>query len=166
MKLSAQEEYGLRCLMQVALSSSAAPVQITEVAAREGLSPEYAAKLLRVLRQGGLLESVRGANGGYMLARPADQISVFEAIEVLDGNLFDDGFCATHTGKGAICVHSTACSIRSLWRWIGGALERVLAEITLADLARGELAMASQLDEVTPESAGFPKPLRAEDNAS
>src|SRR5690606_28869763 len=121
--------------VQVALAGDAAPVQITEVAEREGLSPEYAAKLLRVLRQGGLVTSVRGAGGGYRLARPADAITVYEAIEVLDGNLFDDGFCQAHTGKGAVCVHSTACSIRGLWKWIGLALERVLEQITLADLA-------------------------------
>ncbi|MBW1880776.1 MAG: Rrf2 family transcriptional regulator [Deltaproteobacteria bacterium] len=55
MRLSAQEEYGLRCLLQVTRSADPKPIQITEIARREGLSPEYTAKLLRVLRQGGLL---------------------------------------------------------------------------------------------------------------
>jgi len=145
MKLSAQEEYGLRCLVQVAIAADAEPVQITEVAEREGLSPEYAAKLLRVLRKGGLVTSVRGAGGGYRLARPAAEITVSEAIEVLDGHLFNDGFCDNHTGRGAVCVHSSACSIRGLWKWIGLALERVLEQITIADLAHGEVAIAAQL---------------------
>jgi Rrf2 family protein len=158
MRLSAQEEYGLRCLLQVALSATDQPVPITEVAAKEGLSPEYTAKLLRVLRQGGLLDSVRGASGGYHLARPAAQITVFQAIEVLDGNLFDDGFCGTHTGKGSLCVHTTACSIRSLWGWIGGALEQVLDRITLEDLARGELVTSARLAAVNPDDVGFPVP--------
>jgi Rrf2 family protein len=141
MRLSAQEEYGLRCLLQVARSVDPEPIQITEVARREGLSPEYTAKLLRVLRQGGLIRSVRGAGGGYMLARPADEISVYQAIEVLGGAMFDDGFCGTHSGRGDVCVHSTACSIRSLWRWVGTTLETVLDDISLANLARGQVTM-------------------------
>jgi Rrf2 family protein len=148
MRLSAQEEYGLRCLVQVALAGTERPVQIAEIAGREGLSVEYTAKLLRVLRQGGLIQSVRGAGGGYVLARPAREITVAQAIDVLDGQLFDAGFCETHAGKGAVCVHTSAgCSIRSLWRWIGAALDRVLEQVTLADLASGEIAVASQLRE-------------------
>lgn len=148
MNLSSQEEYGLRCLLTVALLESNGPVQITEVATREGLSTDYAAKLLRVLRQGGLLTSIRGAGGGYLLARSADKITIHQAVEVLGGRLFDDGFCQTHTGRSEICVHTTACSIRSLWRWVGTALERVLDQITVADLTRGEIAVTAQLSEV------------------
>jgi Rrf2 family protein len=157
MRLSAQEEYGLRCLLQVALSEEDQPVQIAEIASREGLSPEYAAKLLRVLRQGGLVRSVRGAGGGYVLARPAEEISVSAAIAVLDGPLFDEAFCDSHTGRGAVCVHTTACSIRSLWRWMGAAMDRVLAQVTLADLARGEIQVTSQLREAArPPFAAVP----------
>lgn len=159
MRLSSQEEYGLRCLLQVAISGSSEPVSIAEVARREGLSHDYAAKLLRVLREGGLVDSIRGAGGGYLLARPADEISVFQAIEVLDGPIFHDGFCDAHAGQSTICVHTTACSIRSLWRWVGTALERVLDEITLADLTNSEGAVAAQLREVAPDrTRGLPAP--------
>lgn len=138
MKLSSTEEYGLRCLLQIAKLQSASPVPITEVAAREGLSADYVAKLLRVLRKGGLLTSVRGAQGGYMLARPAAEITVHDALVALDGPLYDGAFCEAHSGKELSCVHSTGCSIRGLWRWIGSSLEQALSSITLADLARGE----------------------------
>ena len=149
MRLSAQEEYGLRCLLQVAGVEGDRLVQISTIAEAEGLSSDYTAKLLRVLRQGGLVESTRGAAGGYRLARPADQITVWEAVEVLDGHLFDEGFCQVHTGQGLTCVHSTACSIRSLWKWVGSALEQVLDAITLADLARGEVAVAARLARIS-----------------
>src|SRR2546426_8311496 len=69
MQLLASEEYGLRCLLQVSRSASGAPVSISQIADAEGLSPEYTAKLMRELRLGGLVESVRGAEGGYRLPR-------------------------------------------------------------------------------------------------
>ena len=68
MKISAQEEYGLRCLLQLAQSGDKGSATLPEIAAAEGLSVPYAAKLLSVLRQAGLIESVRGRSGGYRLA--------------------------------------------------------------------------------------------------
>lgn len=147
MHLSAQEEYGLRCLLQVALrDGSDAPVGIPEIAAAEGLSPEYTAKLMRLLRQGSLVDSTRGPGGGYKLSRPAAQITVWQAIEVLGGPMFSDGFCDTHSGQLQDCAHSSGCSVRSLWRWIGGAVKTALESVTLADLARPETAMDGRLD--------------------
>lgn len=142
MKLSSQEEYGLRCLLQVARQQGAGPVSIRAVAEAEGLSVEYTAKLLRVLRQGGLVDSTRGATGGYELVRPPAQITVWQAIEALDTPLYSDEFCASHTGQRSSCVHgvaagSTACSIRVLWQWVDASLRRTLERITLADLAHG-----------------------------
>jgi Rrf2 family protein len=71
MQLLASEEYGLRCLLRVAHARGGEPLPIAEIARDEGISPEYAAKLLRRLRLAGLVRSVRGAEGGYLLARPA-----------------------------------------------------------------------------------------------
>jgi Rrf2 family protein len=155
MKLSSQEEYGLRCLLQVAMHRpSGAPAQIAMIAGGEGLSPEYVAKLMRVLRQGGLVVSTRGASGGYHLARPASQITLQQVIEVLDGPLFRDSFCTSHTGQANACVHTpTECSIRTLWRWVGGALEKVLDQITVADLVAGPHTVSNAL-------AGAPAPFR------
>src|SRR6185503_6938810 len=84
-QLLASEEYGLRCLIQVSRSAGGTPVSISQIADAEGLSPEYTAKLMRELRLGGLVDSVRGAEGGYRLARPAEAISVWSALEVLGG---------------------------------------------------------------------------------
>lgn len=151
MKLSSQEEYGLRCLLQVARQQGAGPVSIRSVAEAEGLSVEYTAKLLRVLRQGGLVDSTRGATGGYELVRPPVEITVWQAIEALDTPLYSDEFCASHTGQRTSCVHgatggaSTACSIRVLWQWVDTSLRRTLERITLADLARGVGPMRTAL---------------------
>ena len=86
MRLSAQEEYGLRCLLQVAKSATAGPIAINEIATREGISPEYAAKLMRALRRAGLVISTRGAAGGYHLARdPREFVFQREADAVRSG---------------------------------------------------------------------------------
>lgn len=137
MRLSAQEEYGLRCLVQVARRSpgpDAAPTPIRDVAAAEGLSVEYAAKLLRVLRQADLLLSARGAAGGYVLARDAASIPVADVLAALDGPLWDDDGCAGHPGQLDACVHTGACTINGLWVKLGAAIDAVLRQFTLADL--------------------------------
>ena len=157
MRLSAQEEYGLRCLVQVAMKDRVGEsAQIPNIATAEGMSPEYVGKLMRVLRQGSLLVSTRGATGGYRLARPANEITLMQIIEVLDGPLFADSFCTSHTGQNASCVHSpTACSIRFVWRWVGGALDKVLTQITLADLVAGPSSVSTAIHQV-------PSPLTRE----
>jgi Rrf2 family protein len=142
MHLLAQEEYGLRCLVQLARHRDSTPLTIPEIAAAEGLSPEYTAKLMRALRQGGLVMSTRGAAGGYRLARRAEEVTAWEVLEELGGSLFPEGFCDSHPGSLRDCVHSTACSIRSLWRSVEGAVRGVLEHVTVAELARAGQATA------------------------
>lgn len=169
MKLTAQEEYGLRCLLQVARQAPdprATPVSIRAVAEAEGLSVEYAAKLLRVLRQAGFVESVRGAAGGYTLACPPGETSAFSVLEALDGPLYTESFCTGHSGQLESCVHSTGCSIRVLWKWVDVALRSVLQRVTLADL----LLEADPVAEKAAAAASAPKnspqsPLEAQPRA-
>ena len=88
MQLLATEEYGLRCLVQVAQHAGERPLTIPEIAGAEGLSSEYTAKIMRALREGGLVTSTRGAAGGYRLARPAREITPWDVIQALGGSLF------------------------------------------------------------------------------
>lgn len=136
MQLLAQEEYGLRCLIQVARHAEPEPITIPQIAQAEGLSPEYAAKLLRALRQADLVVSTRGAGGGYRLARPAREITAWHVVRALGGSLFPREFCDSHAGLRHDCVHSSGCSIRPLWNEVEGAVRGVLERVTLADLAR------------------------------
>lgn len=148
MQLLASEEYGLRCLLQVSRAEDGAPVSISQIATNEGLSPDYTAKLMRELRMGGLVESVRGTAGGYRLARPADAISVWSALQVLGGAFFSEAFCECHGGQQRQCVRSSDCSLRALWRAVQAALRETLEKISLADLQRDERAMVDWLDPV------------------
>jgi Rrf2 family protein len=146
MQLLAQEEYGLRCLLQVARHESERPLTIPEIAQGEGLSAEYTGKLMRALRQGGLVQSTRGAGGGYRLARPAEDITPWDVIQSLGGSFFPESFCDHHPGQLRDCVHTTDCSIRALWRRVEGAVRDVLSRVTLADLAKTESVLAIWLE--------------------
>ena len=82
MKLSANEEYGLRCLVRIGYAGEGASVTIPEISLAEGFSEAYAAKILRVLRKGGFVKAARGKEGGYTLARSADQIVIADVMDV------------------------------------------------------------------------------------
>lgn len=148
MQILAIEEYGLRCLLQVALHPGPGPITGPEIARREGLGPEYVARIMRALRAGGLVVSTRGATGGYRLPRPADQISVWEALRVLGGELFSEAFCDCRPGQRRSCVHVDDCSVRVLWRKLAGSLRQTLEQVSLEDLRRDEHSLASWIDAV------------------
>jgi Rrf2 family protein len=150
MKLSAQEEYGLRCLLQVARHDPEGSLTIPEIARLEGLSIAHVAKLMRLLRRGGFVKSVRGQAGGYKLARQPDQINVGEVLAWLGGRLFDPSFCSIHAGMAKLCTHSVDCSIRSLWRSVQFVVDQMLGKVTLTDLLGDERRMSSRILHRTP----------------
>jgi Rrf2 family protein len=152
MRLSAQEEYGLRCLLQVAREQDGS-VTTPQLAEREGLSPAYVHKLMRLLRRGGLVKSVRGRRGGYPLARPAAQITLDAALVSLGGSLYSRDFCDQHKGVARVCVRHRDCSIRAVWVAIDQAVQRALGQTRLSDLLRTEPEMAVWIDS---QPAAFP----------
>lgn len=154
MQLLAQEEYGLRCLIALSRHAGQGPLTIHQIAEAEGLSPDYAAKLLRELRRGGLVTSTRGAAGGYRLTRAAAEITVWDAIEVLGGALFPDSFCECHGGQQSDCVRATDCALRALWRAVDRSVRTVLTRTTLDDLCRSEPEMLVQLQGLDSRDAG------------
>jgi Rrf2 family protein len=144
-KLSTQEEYGLRCLLQLARQGDEASLTIAEMSQREGISSPNVAKILRILRRAGLVASTRGKAGGYTLARPAAQIPVGEVLAALGGRLFDSGFCERHSGLGHPCLNNSDCSIRPVLRHVQEAVDQVLAELTLKSLLRTEPEMTAAI---------------------
>ena len=139
MKFSAQEEYGLRCLLRIAkFYAVSKSLTIPEISRAEGITEHNAGKILRTLRLGGFLESSRGQIGGYTLSRPPEEISVGEVLAALGGRLFDDKFCQTHAGITDICSNSIDCSVRSLWRLVQESVDSVIDKMTLKDLLGSE----------------------------
>ena len=141
MKLSSQEEYGLRCLLRVGRVGTEGSVTIPQLSRSEGITEPNVAKMMRVLRQGGLVQSTRGQSGGYSLARPAEQIHLGEVLACLGGRIYEPAFCDSHTGIELLCTHMTDCSIRSVWRMVQQAVDQVLGRITLQDLLVSEQEM-------------------------
>src|SRR5437588_1671356 len=114
MKITAQEEYGLRCLLRLARAEADEPLTIPEIAAAERLTAPNVAKLLSVLRRAGLIESVRGRDGGYRLARPPADVRLGAVLLALGEPLYDGDYCDRHAGLDADgpCVHHDGCTLR------------------------------------------------------
>lgn len=141
MKLSSQEEYGLRCLLRIAREGEGSSVTIPEISEAEGISTFYAAKLMRLLRRGGFVTSARGQAGGYTLSRPPEKIVIGEVLALLGGRLFDPAFCESHSGVEQLCTHTVDCSIRSLWRAVQIVVDHVLNKTMLKELVANEQEM-------------------------
>ncbi len=132
MKFSAQEEYGLRCLIEIARSGDS--LTIPQIAEREHLSEPHVAKLLTILRKAGFIRSTRGHTGGYRLSSPPEQIAVGRVLEALGGRLYEEGFCERHSGLTPTCAHGSSCAVQFLWDDIQRAVDLVVNRVTLADL--------------------------------
>ncbi|MCB0078441.1 MAG: Rrf2 family transcriptional regulator [Anaerolineales bacterium] len=130
MRVTTKGEYGLRALVELA-SHEEGLLPSATIAARQKIPENYLSQLLLTLRKGGLVESVRGPAGGHMLARPADQINLGEALDVLEGP-FMPMECVT-PGYDECCMVD-GCSIRGVWRDLKVATDEILYSTTLADL--------------------------------
>jgi len=158
MKLSSQEEYGLRCLLQLARAGEAASLTIAEMSEREGISAPNVAKIMRILRRAGLVNSTRGKSGGYSLARPAAEVRALDVLSALGGRLFDTEFCDRHAGVERHCLNTRDCSIRPVLRGLQQAVDHVLGELTLASLLPSESEVVVSL---RPKAVRLPVARRA-----
>src|SRR5687768_9712812 len=116
MKITAQEEYGLRILIRIAACKDKDGMSIPQLSEAEGLSSHYVAKLTRILRMEGFINSTPGNKGGYVLALHAEKIVINKVLKALGGSLFDNEFCGSHAATLKLCTHSVDCSSRSLWQ--------------------------------------------------
>lgn len=137
MKITAQEEYGLRILIRIARCQKPEGISIPQISADEGLSSHYVGKLCRALRLGGFIKSSRGKIGGYTLARPASEVSVNEILKTLGGKLYSAEFCESHSGNADLCRHTSDCNVRPLWVLIQKTVDELLANYSLQDLIEG-----------------------------
>jgi len=145
MKLSSQEEYGLRCLLQIARAGEGASLTIAEVSEREGISAPNVAKIMRLLRRAELVRSTRGKAGGYTLARPASDLRVLDVVNALGGKLFDASFCDKHSGLESSCLNTSDCSIRPVLRHLQAAVDAALGQLTLRSLLASEQEVAGTI---------------------
>jgi len=143
MKISAQEEYGLRCLVQLATLGDNESLTLNQIAEREGISVANAGKLMWLLNKAGFVQATRGTKGGYNLARAASKIYLSEIIRVLDEDILSK-HCENYTGVLQTCVHKGDCGIRPVIVGLHEIVENALSQITLAQLV-GKEAKVSEM---------------------
>ncbi len=132
MKISTKARYGIRALIDVAIHGAENPVSLGEIAEREAISEKYLEHLFRQLKTSGIVRSVKGSRGGYLLTRSADKITAYEIIAALEGSLTPVD-CVDDSG---LCDRVSDCVTRELWTELKLVIENYLKSKTLADLAK------------------------------
>jgi Rrf2 family protein len=151
LKITAQEEYGLRCLLQLARHyDSRRPVTVREIASSEGLSLAYVEKLLHRLTRAGLTDSVRGVRGGFRLRGRPDEVTVGKAVRALGSFLTHAAICQRYTGDEERCVHNAECGLRPVWSTLNYHLQKLLDNIPLSVLLQRERDARHQIMEMAP----------------
>ena len=148
MKISAQEEYGLRCLLQLARAGTIGDsLTLSQIARLEGISQANAGKLLWILSKAGLVQSTRGIKGGYSLARHASEIKLNQVIRVLEGEPAES-HCKSYAGVLDACVHTGDCGIRPVIVELHQIVDNALADITLSQLLGTEKNVDASLHQI------------------
>ncbi len=130
MRMSTKAQYAVRALVSLNLTSNGQPVSIKDIAEREKISLNYLEQLFVKLRRGGIVNSVRGPGGGYVLARPAADIHIDQIIDTVEEALMPLS-CMSADGS-CNCEHE--CTTQSVWQGLGNQIRNFLASMTLEDL--------------------------------
>ncbi len=138
MRLTVKSEYGLLALIELASRHGSGPVSAREMSERQGIPAKYLEQLLVSLRRGGLVSAVRGAHGGFELARSPEAVSVLEVVEALEGPLAPT---VCQGGREGECGRSHACAASGVWERATEALREVFQSCTLAELAADQTAL-------------------------
>ena len=138
MKITALEEYGLRCILALAKSWPEKSVTMPELGAMEKLSVPYVGKLMMILKKAGLVKAVRGRNGGYILAEAPDKMSLDRVFNALGEPIYSTRHCDRYSGEAEICVHIEECNVRNMWATFNDFVNDILKRMTLADLITGD----------------------------
>ena len=138
MRLSTRGRYGLKAMYQLAMHYGEGPIPLKQIADKENLSENYLEQLVSQLRKEGLLTSVRGAQGGYMLAMPPEEITVGNVLRVLEGNLAPAD-CIIEEDYG--CENEENCVTKLVWIKIKDSIDEVVDSITLQDMIDESIKM-------------------------
>lgn len=146
MKISTKGRYGLRALIDLAQYSEIEPVSISSIAARQDISERYLEQLMTLLKKAGIIKSIRGAGGGYVLAKDAGDISVGEVLRALEGSL-EPVECAAFKEEDS-CAASDICVTKYVWQRINESINRTVDEISIKQLVEeGRSKQVSPLTE-------------------
>lgn len=150
MWVSTKAQYGLRALIEIARRDDEA-VPLKDVAERQGISQHYLEQIASNLRRAGFIRSVRGAHGGYRLARPAADINAYDVVTAMEGSIAP----VSCVENDHVCDNQNVCGTQDLWQRVDTALKTVLGGTTLADLiAESDRAQHARLVQIDSAYAG------------
>lgn len=143
MKLSTRSRYGIHAMFDLAKNTGTGPQAVRSIAERQGVPEQYLEQLIGPLRRAELVKSVRGAAGGYLLSRPAEEISVGQVVRALEGplNITD---CMADADA---CARSVNCPSRLVWERLGQAINSVLDSTTLADMLEDDTRLQADMED-------------------
>ena len=130
MRLSTKGRYGARAMLDLALNSGKGPVLLRDIAKRQEVSEKYLEHSITTLRKAGLVRSIRGARGGYVLAKSPSQIRLSEIMEVLEGSMAP----VECVDDPQVCQRAQLCVTRDIWAEMKEAIDNILESITLQDM--------------------------------
>ena len=133
MKISTKGRYGLKAVLDIAMHDDASSLR--SIAARQCISENYLERLIAMLKKAGIVNSLRGAQGGYVLARPAEEISVGEVLRALEGDL-NPVDCAEIDGSGDFCEGADTCITKFVWKRISDSINQAVNNLMISELAR------------------------------
>ncbi len=133
MSFTSKEEYGLRAVMHLAMHESSWPVQAREIASAESIPEQFLEQVLAALRRAGVVRSIRGASGGYELARPARSITAGDIVRALSGPIAPIP-CVDDPDASGRCEKVEHCVVVSLWQRVQSAITQVLDGTTIQDM--------------------------------
>jgi Rrf2 family protein len=140
MKISTRTRYGMRAILELALAYNSGPLQIKVIAERQKISNKYLEQLVGIIKTAGLVRSLRGPHGGYVLAKPPQDIKLSEIVKVLEGSVLT----VECVENEQACPSYADCITRRLWIEVNDAILNVLTGKTLADLV--EMAEKEKLN--------------------
>lgn len=143
MKLSTKGRYGLRAVLDIALNSEEEAVSLSSIAERQSISISYLEQLIAKLKKAEIVNSIRGAQGGYILSKSPDEISVGDILRALEGDL-NPVDCSEITGEGSVCSGSDLCVTKYVWKRISDSINNAVDEIMLAELVRESRELKSE----------------------
>ena len=144
MKISTKGRYGLRALIDVAEHGEDCPVSISSIASRQDISERYLEQLMAMLKKADLIQSVRGAGGGYVLAKKMEHISVGDVLRALEGKLEPVECAAFHETDS--CEAAGGCVTKYVWKRINESINQTVDEISIMDLVEESKGMKSNTE--------------------
>ncbi|MGI8492774.1 MAG: RrF2 family transcriptional regulator [Acidimicrobiales bacterium] len=133
MKVSTRGDYASRALLSLSLHSDMQPTSVRDIADRTGLPQPYLEQILLALKGAGLVRSKRGVGGGYVLARPPEEITLSQIVSAVEGPIVAGDFGEPH--QNGACDHEGQCVLLAVWADVGEHMRRHLDSFTLADMA-------------------------------